>query len=247
MGKDPYSYRTTKLQKISNCCNVLLPYSALNIRAILSVARSGLLRHQKEDVPYYLYIPADDHQSYQLYRHFNATFDFIDQARKDTNVLVHCMAGVSRSVTIVMAYLLKKYKTSLSQVIQMIQRKRKKVDFYLSQINPNKGFIEQLKKYAQEEGLKCDFDGSQVPYLGKRSVSHQKHQRVLSGSSDKNCTKIHYKPNLQEKQWKIEDLSVKQAKTEGYARNMKKEEEKSDKLDENSEKKVEEKSDLPSL
>ena len=58
---------------------------------------------------------------------------------------------------------------------------------------------------------------------------------------------MYYKPNLQEKEWKIEDLSIKQAKTEGYARNMKKEEEKSDKLDENSEKKAEEKSDLPSL
>jgi protein-tyrosine phosphatase len=38
------------------------------------------------------------------------------------------MVGVSRSVTIVIAYLLKKYKYSLGQVISMIQRKRKKVN-----------------------------------------------------------------------------------------------------------------------
>jgi len=38
------------------------------------------------------------------------------------------MAGVSRSVTIVIAYLLKKYKYSLSQVISIIQRKRRKVN-----------------------------------------------------------------------------------------------------------------------
>jgi hypothetical protein len=108
-------------------CKVGPSYPVLNIKAILSVARSGLLHHQKEHVPHYLYLPAEDHGDYEIYKHFNQTYDFIEQARKDTNVLVHCMAGVSRSVTIVMAYLLKKYKTSLSQVISMIQRKRKKV------------------------------------------------------------------------------------------------------------------------
>ena len=99
----------------------------LDIRAILSVARSGRLDHPKEDIPLYLYIPAQDHADYELYRHFNQTFEFIDAARRETNVLVHCMAGVSRSVTIVMAYLLKKYKCSLSEVIKMVQRKRHKV------------------------------------------------------------------------------------------------------------------------
>lgn len=98
-----------------------------NIKAILSVARSGLVRHSKEEIPYYLYIPAEDHEQYELYQHFNRTFDFIEQARRDTNVLVHCMVGVSRSVTIVIAYLLKKYKCSLGQVIMMLQRKRSKV------------------------------------------------------------------------------------------------------------------------
>jgi len=33
-----------------------------NINAILSVARSGLLHHSKDDIPHYLYIPALDHE-----------------------------------------------------------------------------------------------------------------------------------------------------------------------------------------
>jgi protein-tyrosine phosphatase len=37
------------------------------------------------------------------------------------------MAGISRSATIVAAYLLCKYKYTLAQVLSMIQRKRKKV------------------------------------------------------------------------------------------------------------------------
>ena len=44
------------------------------IKAILSVARSGLLHHPKEDIPHYLYIPAQDHEEYHLYKHFNETY-----------------------------------------------------------------------------------------------------------------------------------------------------------------------------
>ncbi len=78
-------------------------------------------------MPYYLYLPAEDHEEYEIYKFFNETFDFIEQARKHTNVLVHCMAGISRSVTIVIAYLLKKFKCSLGEIITMLQRKRSKV------------------------------------------------------------------------------------------------------------------------
>ena len=38
------------------------------------------------------------------------------------------MAGISRSVTIVIAYLLKKFKYSLGEIITMLQRKRSKVE-----------------------------------------------------------------------------------------------------------------------
>lgn len=44
-------------------------------------------------------------------------------------MLVHCKVGVSRSVTIVIAYLIKKYKYSLSQVINLVLRRRNKVFF----------------------------------------------------------------------------------------------------------------------
>jgi len=101
----------------------------MGIKAILSVARSGFLKHSKEDIPFYLYIPAEDHEDYQLHRFFEETYNFIERCRKETNVLVHCKVGVSRSVTIVIAYLIKKYKYSLGQVITMVIRRRNKVLF----------------------------------------------------------------------------------------------------------------------
>lgn len=39
--------------------------------------------------------------------HFDTAINFIHESLKETNILVHCMAGVSRSVTLVLAYLIK--------------------------------------------------------------------------------------------------------------------------------------------
>jgi hypothetical protein len=57
----------------------------------------------------------------------------------------------------------------------MLQRKRSKVPRVFIQINPNRGFIEQLKKYAQQEGLKCNFEYEEVPNIRERSCSRGKH------------------------------------------------------------------------
>jgi protein-tyrosine phosphatase len=59
---------------------------------------------------------------------------------KKTNVLVHCQAGVSRSVTIVAAYLMKENRIDYVSSLDLIRSKR-------PQICPNKGFLKQLKQY----------------------------------------------------------------------------------------------------
>jgi protein-tyrosine phosphatase len=59
-----------------------------------------------------------------------------------SNVLIHCHIGASRSVAIVMAYLIRKYSYSLPQIYSIIKRKR-------SLIQPNPGFIKQLEEYSQ--------------------------------------------------------------------------------------------------
>ncbi len=80
-----------------------------NIKAVVCAARSGFLQYDKSIVSDYLYIPADDYEQFDLSQYFQKAYDFIEKNRKQANVLVHCMAGISRSVTLVVAYLIKKY------------------------------------------------------------------------------------------------------------------------------------------
>lgn len=55
------------------------------------------------------------------------------------NVIVHCAGGMSRSPTLVLAYLMIENKWSFEEAYQYIKRKR-------PEINPNIGFITQLKE-----------------------------------------------------------------------------------------------------
>ena len=60
-------------------------------------------------------------------------------------MLVHCNAGVSRSATFVIAYLMQHEGMSFEQAFRYLRTKRDKTC-------PNPGFVSQLKKY--EEMLK---------------------------------------------------------------------------------------------
>ena len=58
-------------------------------------------------------------------------------------MLVHCFAGVSRSASVVLAYLMREHGLSLRAAFKLAKAKR-------PFINPNEGFRVQLQKYEQE-------------------------------------------------------------------------------------------------
>jgi len=63
---------------------------------------------------------------------------FIDMAlRQEGKILVHCQAGISRSVTMVMAYLMWAHKMPYKEAYELIQDRRAKA-------SPNLGFLGQL-------------------------------------------------------------------------------------------------------
>jgi len=51
----------------------------------------------------------------------------MEKNRKKTNVLVHCASGKSRSVAIVIFYLMKKYQYKCSEAFDIIRRAKPNV------------------------------------------------------------------------------------------------------------------------
>ena len=52
-----------------------------------------------------------DDSNYQTVEHtFEPAYNFIESQRKETNVLVHCAAGISRCSMLLISYMMKKYQ-----------------------------------------------------------------------------------------------------------------------------------------
>ena len=115
-------------------------FKSENITIVLDVAGcnykypEGMVQHCKV-------IMAEDNYDFDLSAHFEDCFDFIHKHRSQHhNVLVHCMAGVSRSSTVVIGYLMKYYKMDMNSAYSFVKKKR-------SCICPNDAFLKQLLKY----------------------------------------------------------------------------------------------------
>jgi atypical dual specificity phosphatase len=105
------------------------------------IALTGLSPPYPDDFKY-LTLSAIDVKTFNLSQHFENSSNFINQALQNTEnkVYVHCVCGVSRSVSIVCAYLIKKYGITPLEAITKIQTQRRCA-------NPNEGFINQLEEY----------------------------------------------------------------------------------------------------
>ena len=108
-------------------------------------------------------------------------FYFPDNVKNSQGkVLVHCHAGISRSATICLAYLIACHKVSLSEAFQYVKRRR-------HVISPNFNFMGQLMKFeadiAARDGrratssMKSCFDFTTVDIEAKENVLQEKRPR----------------------------------------------------------------------
>lgn len=89
----------------------------------------------------YLVMDLLDIKKQKLLDVFDDSNSFIDNALTNGGkVYVHCMCGVSRSVSIVCAYLTKKYNMTPVDALKKIKGIR-------NVANPNPGFLQQLQNY----------------------------------------------------------------------------------------------------
>lgn len=110
-----------------------------NINCIICVAEGVPIRNNNPNIKVYRYNFQDDyHCNISLY--FDEIGELID---KEKIVLVNCAAGVSRSSTIVIAYIMKYYEFSLKDTILYVRNKR-------SVICPNKKFLKYLFDYERK-------------------------------------------------------------------------------------------------
>lgn len=128
-----------------------------------------------ENACIYLGIPAEDSESFDLSQYFKVAVDFIHKVlkNKDGNnvkkinkwlfymlslilshswfgvtgkVLVHCIMGVSRSATLVLAYLMMRQRLSLRDSLRHVTQKRA--------IYPNQHFLSLLIKLDEQLTLR---------------------------------------------------------------------------------------------
>lgn len=142
-----------------------------NVTHILSVLKL-------ETIPEYLIrkgytfknIPIDDDDVTDIIQYFNETNKFIDEClypmeqeydpakvdfkkkkQSGNAIYIHCQAGISRSTSFVVAYLMYRYDLSLANAMHAVRRRRPNVE-------PNPNFMEQLKVYENMGANKVSED-----------------------------------------------------------------------------------------
>lgn len=127
----------------------------LDINYVLNVT-SHLPGYSEEDGIIHKRLPATDSGHQNLKQYFEEAFEFIDEARRNNcNILVHCQAGISRSPTITIAYIMKHSLMSYVDAYRFVKSKR-------PIISPNLNFMGQLVELEQslrsdneEDGTEC--------------------------------------------------------------------------------------------
>lgn len=92
----------------------------------------------------YKQIAVEDSHEVDMIKHLPEAFYFIEEAKnRGEKVLVHCHAGMSRSVTVIIAYLMKYYHHTLESAFDFVKQRK-------HNISPNFSFMGQLIEYEAE-------------------------------------------------------------------------------------------------
>ncbi|XP_017958190.1 uncharacterized protein LOC108652502 isoform X1 [Drosophila navojoa] len=142
---------------------------------------------------HYLCVMASDTPDQNLSQYFSVCNDFIHAARlREGNVLIHCLAGMSRSVTVAVAYIMTATHLNWKEALKVVRAGR-------AVANPNTGFQNQLQEFEQfklseeRRRLRERFPSSALEQLDrvKCSVALDSYQELLQNRDicEGNCSR----------------------------------------------------------
>lgn len=151
----PLGYREIRIDKVAPRLYLGSRHEAtdwkglrkLGVSAIVNVA-AGDCQNLYEDMFTYHNIVVSDKKDLQghradILRFLDPAADFIAERLQTGACFVHCMGGFSRSPTVVLAYLIKHGGLNLTDAIALVKRGRPKIE-------PNEGFIQQLRTFEKK-------------------------------------------------------------------------------------------------
>ncbi|XP_033873523.1 dual specificity protein phosphatase 10-like [Acipenser ruthenus] len=116
----------------------------MNIAYIINVTTHLPLFHYDKGIFNYKRLPATDSNKQNLRQYFEEAFEFIEEAHQSgKGLLIHCQAGVSRSATIVIAYLMKHTRMTMTDAYKFVKTRR-------PIISPNLNFMGQLLEFEED-------------------------------------------------------------------------------------------------
>jgi dual specificity phosphatase 12 len=135
----------------------------------------------------YMKLEVEDSEDENILFNFEAVYNFIEEGLKNGGVLIHCRGGISRSPTIIIAYLMKSRKIGFEEAYKFLSELK-------PDIQPNNGFMEQLRLFDKqvnkvvENVYKCSvcrkniFDDSNIDFTHefspKEHYSYKRFKKV---------------------------------------------------------------------
>eukprot|EP00668_Euglena_longa_P046414 GGOE01062099.1.p1 GENE.GGOE01062099.1~~GGOE01062099.1.p1 ORF type:complete len:569 (-),score=118.23 GGOE01062099.1:242-1948(-) len=136
--------------------------ASMGITAVLNCAPGMTYTTRDNYPPHFLYhaVNAEDTVDYQLLgQHLDEAYQTIEQARlMGRKILVHCFAGINRSATLCIAYLMVHLRWPLLAAVRHVYQAR---PIILS----NRGFMAELVLLAKTQGLLDDLQARPIPDL----------------------------------------------------------------------------------
>ncbi|KAF9254375.1 phosphatases II [Marasmius fiardii PR-910] len=136
--------------------NLLAAYRITHVLSILPERISVPPSHSRGEKTR-MQVCVEDFPFAELAAHLPATTKFIRDGLRsfggEGRVLVHCAEGISRSVSVVAAFLMAQYGWTPVEAVACVKEKRRIA-------NPNFGFVKQLYEYGRESlGMRGLVDG----------------------------------------------------------------------------------------